>query len=48
VLQTLADQESLMLALLHLLVLYLFIRNDVRSDGRLRSPYFIWACSSTA
>jgi len=41
VLQTLADQESLLLGFLHLLVLYLFIRNDFRSDGRLRSPYFI-------
>ncbi len=40
ILQTLADQESLLLSFLHLLVLYLFIRNDFRSDGRLRSPYF--------
>lgn len=40
-LQTLAGQESLLLALLHLLVLYLFIRNDFRHDGRLRSPLFL-------
>jgi hypothetical protein len=41
VLQTLADQESLLLGFLHLLVLYLFIRNDFRRDGRLRSSYFL-------
>ena len=29
--------ESLLLALLHLLVLYFFIRNDFRRDGRLRN-----------
>jgi hypothetical protein len=40
-LQTLAGQESLLLAMLHLLVLYLFIRNDFRRDGRLRSSYFL-------
>jgi hypothetical protein len=33
--------ESLLLAMLHLLVLYFFIRNDFRRDGRLRSPLFI-------
>ncbi len=33
--------ESLLLAMLHLLVLYFFIRNDFRRDGRLRSPFFI-------
>ena len=33
--------ENLLLALLHLLVLYFFIRNDFRSEGRLRSPLFI-------
>jgi hypothetical protein len=33
--------ESLLLAGLHLLVLYFFIRNDFRRDGRLRSSYFI-------
>ncbi|HOX24388.1 MAG TPA: hypothetical protein PLL30_01365 [Candidatus Krumholzibacteria bacterium] len=41
-LQTVAGQESLLLALFHLLVLYLFIRNDFRHAGRLRSPLF-WA-----
>jgi hypothetical protein len=40
-LQSLAGQESLLLALLHLAVLYLFIHNDVRREGRLRSPYFL-------
>lgn len=40
-LQTLAGQESLLLALLHLLVLYLFIRNDFRHNGALRSRYFL-------
>ncbi len=39
-LQTLAGQESLLLAFLHLLVLYLFIRNDYRCGGKLLSPYF--------
>lgn len=33
--------ESLLLAGLHLLVLYFFIRNDFRRNGRLRSSYFI-------
>ncbi|MEN8007114.1 MAG: hypothetical protein ABFS42_08865 [Candidatus Krumholzibacteriota bacterium] len=33
--------ESLMLAALHLLVLYFFIRNDHRRGGGLRSPLFI-------
>jgi len=41
-LQTVAGQESLLLAFLHLLVLYLFIRNDFRRQGRLLSPFF-WA-----
>jgi len=40
-LQTVAGQESLLLAFLHLLVLYLFIRNDFRSDGKLLSGYFL-------
>ena len=40
-LQTLAGQESLLLAFFHLLVLYLFIRNDFRRSGKLFSPYFI-------
>jgi hypothetical protein len=38
---SLAGQESLLLALFHLLVLYLFIRNDFRRKGRLLSPYFL-------
>jgi len=38
---SIAGQESLLLAALHLLVLYLFIRNDYRKDGRLWSPYFV-------
>ncbi len=38
---SLAGQESLLLALFHLLVLYLFIRNDFRRQGRLLSPYFL-------
>jgi hypothetical protein len=33
--------ESLMLACLHLLVLYFFIRNDFRRDGSLRSPLYL-------
>lgn len=40
-LQTWAGQERLLLALLHLLVLYLFIRNDFRREGRVRSPLFL-------
>ena len=32
--------EALMLATLHLLVLYFFIRNDFRRDGRIFSPLF--------
>ncbi len=32
--------ESLLLAGLHMLALYFFIRNDFRRDGRLRSSYF--------
>ena len=38
---SLAGQESLLLAFFHLLVLYLFIRNDFRRQGRLLSPYFL-------
>lgn len=38
---SIAGQESLLLAALHLAVLYLFVRNDFRHDGRLLSPYFI-------
>ena len=41
ILMTVAQQESLLLAHLHLLVLYLLIRNDFRHEGRLSSPYFI-------
>ncbi len=33
--------ESLLLAGLHLLVLYFFIRNDFRRDGRVLSPLFL-------
>jgi|GEM_PF-658237 len=33
--------ESLLLAVLHLMVLYFFIRNDHRSGGGLRSPLFV-------
>lgn len=33
--------ESLLLANLHLMVLYFFIRNDRRKGGALRSPFFI-------
>ena len=40
-LQTLAGQEGTLLALLHLLVLYLFIRNDYRRRGKILSPYFV-------
>jgi len=38
---TVHSLESLQLAGLHLLVLYFFIRNDFRRDGRLRSSLFI-------
>lgn len=41
VLTSIAQLETLLLAQFHLLVLYLFIRNDFRHQGRLRSPYFI-------
>lgn len=33
--------ESLLLALFHLLVLYFFIRNDFRREGRILSPLFL-------
>ncbi len=33
--------EALMMAGLHLLVLYFFIRNDFRRDGSIRSPLFL-------
>lgn len=33
--------ESLMLSMFHLLVLYCFIRNDFRAEGKLFSPLFI-------
>jgi hypothetical protein len=38
---SIASQESLLLALFHLLVLYLFIRNDFRREGKLLSPFFV-------
>ncbi len=34
--------EVLLLAFFHLLVLYVFIRNDFRAEGRVRSPYFLF------
>lgn len=40
-LQTIAGQESLLLAFLHLLALYLFIRNDFRREGKLTSSFFL-------
>lgn len=33
--------EGLLLAFFHLLVLYFFIRNDFRREGRIWSPYFL-------
>jgi len=39
-LQTVHNLESLLLTFLHLLVLYLFIRNDYRREGRIFSSYF--------
>lgn len=36
-----AQLEVLLLAFFHLLVLYLFIRNDYRSEGGVRSPTFL-------
>lgn len=41
VLTSVSQLESLLLAFFHLLVLYLFIRNDFRDEGRLKSPYFL-------
>jgi hypothetical protein len=41
ILMTIQQLESLSLASLHLLVLYFFIRNDFRRDGRIRSPLFL-------
>ena len=41
ILMNLYSQESLLLASLHLLVLYFFIRNDFRRDGRILSPLFV-------
>jgi hypothetical protein len=40
VLMSIHQLESLLLACLHLLVLYFFIRNDFRRDGGVRSPLF--------
>ncbi len=39
-LQSVAQLEALLLAFFHLLVLYLFIRNDYRAEGRVRSRSF--------
>ncbi len=41
VFMTIHQLESLMLAGLHMLVLYFFIRNDFRRDGSVRSPLFL-------
>ena len=41
VFMTIHQLESLLLALLHLLVLYFFIRNDFRREGRVWSPLFL-------
>ncbi len=38
---SLNNLESLMLSMFHLLVLYFFIRNDFRSEGKLYSPFFL-------
>ena len=40
VLMNIAQLETLLLANFHILVLYFFIRNDFRHEGRLSSPYF--------
>jgi len=42
VLLAVAQLELLLLAFFHLLVLYVFIRNDYRAEGRVRSPYFVF------
>jgi hypothetical protein len=41
VFMTIHQLEPLMLAMLHLLVLYAFIRNDFRGEGQVRSPLFL-------
>jgi len=41
ILMTAHNLEGLLLGFFHLLVLYLFIRNDVRRKGRIRSVYFL-------
>ncbi len=41
ILMTIQQLEALSLASLHLLVLYCFIRNDFRHDGRVWSPLFL-------
>lgn len=41
VLMSLAGQESLLLALLYLMVLYALIRADFKHHGRLNSPWFL-------
>ncbi len=40
-LQSVTGLEGLLLGFFHLLVLYLFIRNDFRGEGRVRSWYFL-------
>jgi len=40
ILMSVHNLEALVLAGLHLMVLYVFIRNDFRSEGKLRSPLF--------
>ena len=41
ILMNVQQLEALILACLHLLVLYFFIRNDFRRDGRIWSPLFL-------
>ncbi len=41
ILMNISQLEALLLAQLHLLVLYFFIRNDFRHKGRIGSPFFI-------
>jgi len=42
VLMSLEQMEILLLTFLHVLVLYLFIRNDFRHEGRITSAYFVF------
>ncbi|MFO7653347.1 MAG: hypothetical protein R6X25_05925 [Candidatus Krumholzibacteriia bacterium] len=41
VLMGVAQLEPLLLAMMHILVLYFFIRNDFRHEGRTTSPYYL-------